>query len=92
MLLPLKRFLLARKLNDLLKDHSLEFEFSWTGTFGESADGMPFMGETKNLPGVFLVIGCGGNGITFSMLAANLIRNWLDGSEDKLTKIFALDR
>jgi len=91
-LLPLKRLQLHRRLKELLPDSSLKFEYSWAGTFGESEDGMPFMGEVKSMPGVFLVIGCGGNGITFSMLAAELVQKWLVGVDDELTAIFSVER
>lgn len=91
-ILPIKRYLLARKLHSLLHKSRFEFEFAWTGTFGESEDGMPYLGETHSLPGVYFVIGFGGNGITFSMQAASLINKWLANEHDQLMNIFSVDR
>jgi glycine/D-amino acid oxidase-like deaminating enzyme len=35
------------------------------------------------------VLGCGGNGITFSMLAAQLLRGAIEGHDDRDAALFA---
>ncbi len=49
------------------------------------------LGETVSLPGVYFVIGCGDNGITFSMLAVELIDKWQKVKHDELSRILAID-
>ena len=46
---------------------------SWTGSFGSSPNGMPTIGAIPGYPRCYAVMGYGGNGITFSMLASKLI-------------------
>ena len=65
--------LIDKKSKQLVKDFhkifpNLDFkpEFSWTGTFGATKDGLPFIGEYKKLPNSYFALGFGGNGITFS--------------------------
>ena len=47
--------------------------YPWTGCFGDSTTGTPTLGEIPGHPGCYAVLGYGGNGITFSILAANLL-------------------
>gem|GEM_PF-3691806 len=44
------------------------------------------------MPNVFLILGCGGNGITFSMLAIELILKWLAKERDPLMQILSPQR
>ena len=61
---PVKRDkLIEQKTKDLKKDFndlfpSIDFnpEFSWTGTFGSTKDGLPFIGPYKPLPNRFFFI------------------------------------
>ncbi len=48
-------------------------EFSWAGTFGSTRDGLPYIGAYHKLPRSMFALGFGGNGITFSLIAAQLI-------------------
>ncbi len=50
-----------------------EVEFSWAGTFGETKDGLAYIGPTQEYPRCFFLLGYGGNGITFSTNGANII-------------------
>lgn len=61
------------KLHSLLPAIDASAQFQWTGTFGESATGMPSIGQIPGFPNCYAVMGYGGNGITFSMLASRLI-------------------
>lgn len=91
--------LLAKKTKQLVEDFNklfpdIEFkpEFSWTGTFGATKDGLPYIGEYKKLPNSYFALGFGGNGITFSLIAAEIIRDLLLGKENENAEIFAFDR
>jgi glycine/D-amino acid oxidase-like deaminating enzyme len=52
---------------------SFEPAYAWAGTFGESKDGLAYIGQPHGRPHAYFAIGYGGNGITFSMIAARLI-------------------
>jgi hypothetical protein len=65
---------------------------SWTGTFGETADSLAYIGEPAQHPGVYFALGYGGNGITYSVLAAEIIRDALLGEENPSAHLFRFDR
>jgi glycine/D-amino acid oxidase-like deaminating enzyme len=62
---------------------------SWTGSFGGSPDGMPTIGAIPGYPNCYAVMGYGGNGITFSMLATKLITAAILGRTDPDARLFA---
>jgi glycine/D-amino acid oxidase-like deaminating enzyme len=67
-------------------------EFSWTGTFGFTKDGLPFIGPYKKLSNSFFALGFGGNGITFSLVAAEIIPDLIKGKKNTNANIFSFDR
>ena len=83
---------LTKKAADLLPEISIEPEFAWAGTFAETRDGLPYIGTLPKLPNCYFALGYGGNGITFSLLAARIIRDLLVGNENELSHLFAFDR
>jgi glycine/D-amino acid oxidase-like deaminating enzyme len=91
-LIPEKSRILARKLGALWPAASLEIEFRWAGTFDATHDGLPLIGPVPGAKGIYAAYGYGGNGITFSFLAAQLIGDLIAGSTSPLLSDFALDR
>lgn len=97
---PAKRDkLINKKKKQLVKDFKsifpdIEFipEFTWTGTFGATKDGLPFIGAYKPLPNSYFALGFGGNGITFSVIAAQIITDIITGKENSDANIFSFDR
>jgi len=97
---PVKRDkLIDKKKNQLTKDFnalfpSIEFkpEFSWTGTFGATKDGLPFIGKYAPLPNSYFALGFGGNGITFSLIAAQIITDLITGKKNCDAAIFSFNR
>ncbi len=64
-------------------------EFAWTGSFGTTPTGMPIIGRVPRRGNIFAVMGYGGNGITFSQLASEIIGSALSGSVDGDADLFA---
>ena len=64
--------------------------FAWAGSFGESSTGLPAIGRIPGAERCFAVLGFGGNGITFSAVAAQLIQRDLAGLPDRDAELFAL--
>jgi glycine/D-amino acid oxidase-like deaminating enzyme len=91
-LIPEKANVLARRLAALWPPASLDIEFRWSGTFDNTNDGLPLIGPVPGAKGIYAAYGYGGNGITFSFLAAQLIGDLIAGSTPELADDFALDR
>jgi glycine/D-amino acid oxidase-like deaminating enzyme len=91
-LIPEKAEVLAQKLAALWPPASEDIEFRWSGTFDNTADGLPLIGPVPGAKGIYAAYGYGGNGITFSFLAAQLIGDLIAGSTSSLASDFALDR
>ncbi|MEI9910397.1 MAG: FAD-dependent oxidoreductase [Bacteroidota bacterium] len=91
--------LIASKTKKLVADFKKVFphinfisEFSWTGTFGSTKDGLPFIGTYKKLPNSYFALGFGGNGITFSLIGAEIIADLVNGKKNPDAAIFSFDR
>jgi glycine/D-amino acid oxidase-like deaminating enzyme len=91
-LIPQKARALARKLAALWPVADPAIEFRWSGTFDTTNDGLPLIGPVPGAKGIYAAYGYGGNGITFSFLAARLIGDLIAGSSSTLVNDFALDR
>lgn len=89
-LIPKKIAAIARKAKRIFPNIDFKPGYAWTGSFGESPTGLPAIGPIKELPRCYAVLGFGGNGITFSMLAAQLVSRHIQGIEDPDAEIFKL--
>lgn len=89
---PRKVRALEAKLTALLPHVDGAADFQWTGTFGASDTGTPSIGLVPGRRRTLAVLGYGGNGITFSMLAAQIVRGIVTGTGDPDAKLFALAR
>ena len=91
-MLPTKTATLVRQFNTLLPGIGFTPAKSWAGTFAESHDGLPYIGTHPRFPGGYFSLGYGGNGITFALLAARLLRDDLAGRPSADAPLFAFDR
>jgi glycine/D-amino acid oxidase-like deaminating enzyme len=90
--LPAKAAWLRRRLAALLPRIDTRISHAWAGSFGVSTLGLPTIGEIPGMPHCFAVLGYGGNGITFSMVAAQMLRNRLAGAGDAELDLLAFGR
>jgi glycine/D-amino acid oxidase-like deaminating enzyme len=79
---------LVAKTKDLLGDVKLSVSHEWTGAFGESSDGLPIIDRVPDMPNCFAVLGFGGNGTIYSMIASQIVPTLLKGRRDKDADIF----
>lgn len=86
--LPAKTKLLERKLAALFPALDARASFAWTGCFGASPLGTPTIGAVPHLPHCYAVLGYGGNGITFSMMAAQILTGLITGEGDADAELF----
>lgn len=87
--LGLKARRLAGKTQNLLGGARPDWTHVWAGAFGESADGLPIIDAVPNMPNCFTVMGFGGNGTIYSMIAAGFMPALLKGRPSKIARIFA---
>lgn len=90
-LIAAKTAKLRSKLAKLFPRLDTRAAFAWTGNFGTSTTGTPSFGAIPGHPNCFAVLGYGGNGITFSMLAATMIARAARGRPDPVSRIFAFE-
>ena len=87
-----KSRILSEKLTSLWPAADPASEFRWAGTFDTSGDGLPLIGPVARAKSVFAAYGYGGNGITFSFLAAQLLGDLIAGSRSPLLDDFRIER
>ena len=87
-----KTKLLAKDVNKLFPHLKFTPEFAWTGTFGATKDGLPYIGPYDKLPNSYFALGFGGNGITFSLIAAEIITDLVTGRKNPNLELFSFGR
>ena len=84
---------LVKRVKDLFPNLDLKVAFAWAGTFAETDDGLPFFGAHESHgPRVHFAMAYGGNGITYSLIGAELLRDSLLGESHACAKLFSFVR
>jgi len=83
---------LQRRFTGMFPRLDLEVSYTWAGTFGETEDGLAYIGQTPEFPHAYFALGYGGNGITFSVIAAKIITDLHLGRPNPDADIFRFDR
>ncbi|TRC81874.1 FAD-binding oxidoreductase [Mesorhizobium sp. WSM4307] len=83
---------IADKLGRLFPRLDVRPEFAWTGSFGTTSTGLPYIGAVPRHPRIHAVMGYGGNGITFSRIASEIISASIKGMTDIDAELFAFNR
>jgi glycine/D-amino acid oxidase-like deaminating enzyme len=83
---------LQTKIAKWFPELSVKTDYAWAGTFGETKDGLPFIGSVRGLDNVLFALCYGANGTNFGILAANLIRDRILGRRNPDASLFSLDR
>jgi glycine/D-amino acid oxidase-like deaminating enzyme len=65
---------------------------AWCGTFLNTSDSLPYIGPLPEAPRIHLALCYGGNGTTFSLVAAELLRDMLLGRARPEARLFGLGR
>ncbi|WP_337186336.1 FAD-binding oxidoreductase [Phenylobacterium sp.] len=80
---------ILRKLKRLTPELEVSADHVWAGAFGASATGLPLIAPTPGLPGAYAVMGFGGNGITYSVIASQIVSAAIRGTPDPDAALFA---
>jgi len=91
-LIEVKARRIAAKLKKLFPELETTPEFSWAGSFGTTATGLPCIGMLPNQPNVFALQGYGGNGITYSQIGSEIIATTIEGRADQDAPLFDFGR
>lgn len=83
---------LRRKLDRLLPGIDTKVAYAWTASFGESSTGLPTIGEITHMKNCWAALGYGGNGITYSRIAADILRADFTGASDPDADLYAFKR
>ncbi len=83
---------LEKQFNKIYPEIPFEVDMAWCGTFSSTEDGLPYIGTWPGKDRMFFALGYGGNGITFSMIAAQIITNQLLGKKDDRAEVFSFER
>ena len=89
-LLPQKVAAIRRKLERLMPRIDATPVHAWCGSFGASATSLPLIGAIPRHRHCYAVLGFGGNGFTFSAIAAQILQRTLCGVKDPDADLFAL--
>ena len=87
-----KTVLLEKDFEKCFPSFSFKTEFAWSGVFGKTKDSLPYIGNNSKTPRVFYALGFGGNGITFSLVAAEIITDLLLWKKNKNAAVFSFNR
>jgi glycine/D-amino acid oxidase-like deaminating enzyme len=77
----------------LLPSMPLVPAFSWAGVFAETPDSLPYFGSHAQYGDrVLFAMAYGGNGITFSLLGATLLRALIERRPHPLARLYSFER
>jgi glycine/D-amino acid oxidase-like deaminating enzyme len=91
-LIPAKAKELLNDFLDAVPIGPLEIETAWAGTFTQTEDGLPLIGQIPQYPGCHFALGYGGNDITFSLVAAQIIRDEILNAHNSTKPLFSFNR
>lgn len=83
---------LKNDFNKLFPDVEFNTEFSWAGIFGSTKDSLPYIGTFEKTPHTYYALGFGGNGITFSVIAAEIICDLIREVHKSDISLYAFNR
>jgi glycine/D-amino acid oxidase-like deaminating enzyme len=83
-----KAKIIAEKLHAVTSVEMGRPAYSWAAPFGTTNRGLPITDTLVGLKRVHAVLGFGGNGITFSMMAAQILSALIEGHPDPDSDLF----
>ena len=81
---------LTAKLETLLPGLDLQVDYGWAGAFGSSATGLPSITPVEGIDHTWAVMGFGGNGITYSVIASQIVSAEIRGRLDPDADLYRL--
>ena len=91
-MIPAKAAKIESRFRKLMPSLQWEPAFAWAGTFAETRDGLAYIGAHRDHPLCYFALGFGGNGIVFSVIAAEVVAADLEGKAHPWALPFRFDR
>ncbi|WP_270181622.1 NAD(P)/FAD-dependent oxidoreductase [Alkalihalobacillus sp. CinArs1] len=66
---------LLDKLHSMFPNIQTSIANEWSSVFASSKDGLPFIGQHPKYKGVYFMLGYGGNGTVYNMVAADILKD-----------------
>lgn len=93
LLMPRQILKLAAQYEELFGEELPPVAYAWAGSFAETRDGLPLIGRVPGRdPRLQFALCYGGNGITYSVPAADMIRAHVEGKPHELDDLFGFER
>jgi glycine/D-amino acid oxidase-like deaminating enzyme len=90
---PKKASRLLGRARRLFPRIEMELAYAWAGTFGETTDGLPFIGtHPQRDERIHFALAYGANGIPFSSIAGEIITSSIVGGYHRYKRTFAFER
>lgn len=83
---------ILKTLKKIKPQYHFYTDFTWAGTFGETKDGLPYIGEHNKFGNAYFVLGFGGNGITFSVAGMEMASSFMKNKKHPLAEYFKFGR
>jgi glycine/D-amino acid oxidase-like deaminating enzyme len=90
-LIPFKKVQLENDFKRLFPHIPFDTDYAWAGLFGETEDGLPYIGAYDQ-DRVLYAMNYGGNGITFSVAAAHILTDAIRGKKNADADLFSFSR
>ena len=71
---------------------NIKIEYAFSSTFVNTKDNLPIIDEMPNMPNCFCNLGFGTNGIIYSAIGANMLKNAINGLYTKDMNMFKINR
>ena len=81
---------IVQKLERLIPQLEIDVDYAWAGAFGQSATSMPLIGPIPGMARGYAVMGFGGNGITYSVIASQIVGAAIRGRRDPDADLYTL--
>jgi glycine/D-amino acid oxidase-like deaminating enzyme len=92
-LLPRQVRRLQQQYEELFGAELPPVAYAWAGSFAETRDGLPLIGRVPDMnPRLQFALCYGGNGITYSVHAGDIIRAGIEGRTHELDDVFGFGR
>jgi glycine/D-amino acid oxidase-like deaminating enzyme len=79
---------LEKKLKKLFPQLDTRADFAWCGSFGAVSTGLPTIGAIPGKKNCYAIMAFGGNGITYSRIAAEIVTASIIGRPDPDADLF----
>lgn len=86
-------FIILEKLKSILPYmENLKIDYFWSTTCGETKDGLPYIGEHPKFPKCYFNLGFHRNGICYSLIGAQIIKDLILYNNNPDAEIFSFNR